>query len=100
MAAGGDLDRVHLRQEQLCKDLKQLVQTSQNFRDEVSGLIETKQAEILYQLEHLTNASNSINDELDNVTETLAEHECTNTSNGQNMPAYEYDDVEGRTRPG
>ena len=99
MAAGGDLDRVHLRQEQLCNDLKQLIQTSQDFRDEVSVLIETKQAEILYQLEHLTNASNSINDELDNVTETLAEQECTNTSNGQDMPSYEYNDVEGGHDP-
>ena len=99
MTAGGDLDRVHLRQEQLRNDLNQLIQTSQNFRNEVSGLIETKQAEILYQLEHLTNASNSINDELDNVTETLTEHECTNTINDQDMPSYGYNDAEGGHGP-
>ena len=50
------------------------------------GMVETKQAQILDNLAHLLDTSNSIGEEIDSVTEILSKHECADASDKQDIP--------------
>ena len=62
-------------------------------------MVETKQTQILGQLAHLLDTSNSIGEEIDSVTEILSKHECTDTSDKQDIPINMAGEADGEHNP-
>ena len=79
MTPGGDIDMIHHRQEKLCVNVRRLAHVSECFREEMMGLIEAKQTQLLSQIGHQLATSNGLSEEIGGVAEALSKHECTAT---------------------